>query len=324
MGMDFGGSWAAALSGLPKTSNAWVELVFAVLQNPWTRSLALIVIVYFTIRVIASIYSGDKQGAEIGPIAIRKHSSARLNQQTLCLHREMMEMNMDGVTANVKVLYVYTDANGRRRSQVVHGERNIRLSISPQKLRRAEKIDGQEITDVPTADVCFPPFESEKPIDPILPMKERARDYAEQHEILKHWHDDDGIPLISTGIEFKEQVASGKDLFILERVAQMEAAKGKNIYQRWKFRRLRKNRPNVVGSYYLKFEFSHDPMFVLTRHPDKDLKMTAWLTILTSMFALIMGWWPQGSAPFGFVPPSEIVRVVDHPAPPRTARVVIP
>jgi len=64
-------------------------------------------------------------------------------------------------------------------------------------------------------------------------------------------------------------------------------------------------------------------MFVLTRHPDRDLKMTAWLTILTSMFALIMDWWPQGSAPFGIVPPGEIVRAADG-GPPRTARVVPP
>ncbi len=323
--MDFGGMWAAAQSSMPETSDAWLEIFFHILQNPWTRAIALILIVFLTIRVIASIYSGDKQGAEIGPIAIRKHASSRLNEQTLCLHRELMEMNMDGVTANVKVLYVYTDANGRRRSQMVHSERNIRLSISPQRLRSvADKIDGQEIPDVPTADVCFPPFESEKPNDPILPMNDRARAYAAQHEILKHWHDDDGIPLISTGAEFKDQVASGKDLFIQERVDEMEAAKGKNFYKRWKFRRLRKNRPNVVGSYYLKFEFSHNPMFVLTRHPDKDLKMTAWLTILTSMFALIMDWWPQNAAPFGFVPPSEIVRAGEHTAPPRTARVVVP
>jgi hypothetical protein len=197
-------------------------------------------------------------------------------------------------------------------------------SISPQKLRRAEKIDGQEIPDVPTALVCFPPFESEKPLDSVEPMKERARDYADQHEILKHWTDDDGIPLISTGAEFKDRIAFGKDQYILDRVARIEAASGKGLYRRWAFRRLRKNRPNVVGSYFLKFEFSHNPFFVLTRHPDKDLKMTAWLTILTSMFALIMDWWPNGDAPFGYLPPGEIARPADGSTPSRTVRVVPP
>lgn len=322
--MDFGGWWQAVQASLPSTWDQWLALFHGILQNPWTRGLALIVIVFLTIRVIASIYSGDKQGAEIGPVAIRKHASSRLTEDSVCLHRDLMPMNMDGVSAKIKVLYVYTDANGKRHRRVVHEQRNIQLSIAPQRLRRAEKIDGQEIPDVATALVCFPPFESDNPIDSIEPMKERARDYADQHDILGQWTDDDGIPLISTGAEFKDQVNSGKEQYILERVAKIQAAQGKGIYKRWTFRRLWKDRPNVVGSYYLKFEFSHDPVFVLTRHPDKDLKMTAWLTILTSMFALIMDWWPQGAAPFGFVPPSEIARPVDPASTPRPPRVTVP
>lgn len=322
--MDFGGMWEAAVGSLPKTWDQWLELLHGILGNPWTRGLALIVIVFVTIRIIASIYSGDKQGAEIGPIAIRKHASARLTEDTLCLHRDLMPMNMDGVSANIKVLYVYTDANGKRHRRIVHEQRNIHLSIAPQKLRKAEKIDGQEIPDVPTSMVCFPPFESEWPADSIEPMKDRARDYAAQHEILKQWTDDDGIPLISTGAEFRDQISSGKEQYILDRVARIQAAQGKGVYRRWAFRRLWKNRPNVVGSYYLKFEFSHDPVFVLTRHPDKDLKMTAWLTILTSMFALIMDWWPNGAAPFGLVAPSEIARSAEPATPPRSVRVVPP
>ena len=207
---------------------------------------------------------------------------------------------------------------------MVHQERNIRLSIAPQKLRRADKIDGQEIPDVATALVCFPPFEADKPLDSIEPMKERARDYAEQHEILKHWTDDDGIPLISAGAEFRDQINFGKEQYILERVARIQARQGKGAYNRWAFRRVWKNRPNVIGSYYLKFEFSHDPVFVLTRHPDKDLKMTAWLTILTSMFALIMDWWPQGSAPFGFAPATEIAGPAEPARTSRSVRVVPP
>lgn len=118
--MDFRGMWATAQAGVPKTWDQWQALFYAILENPWTRSLALVVIVFLTIRVIAGIYSGDKQGAEIGPIAIRKHSSARLDEKTLCLPRELMEMSMDAVSANVRILYVYTDATGRRRRTLVH------------------------------------------------------------------------------------------------------------------------------------------------------------------------------------------------------------
>jgi len=62
---------------------------------------------------------------------------------------------------------------------------------------------------------------------------------------------------------------------------------------------------------------------VLTRHPDRDLKMTAWLTILTSMFALIMDWWPNGAPPFGITAPGAIIRAGDSP-PARTVRIPPP
>jgi hypothetical protein len=62
---------------------------------------------------------------------------------------------------------------------------------------------------------------------------------------------------------------------------------------------------------------------VLTRHPDRDLKMTAWLTILTSMFALIMDWWPNGAQPFGITAPGATVRAADSP-PARTVRIPPP
>jgi hypothetical protein len=39
-------------------------------------------------------------------------------------------------------------------------------------------------------------------------------------------------------------------------------------------------------------QFSKNPWFVLFRHPNRDLKMTAWLTILTSFFAIAMDLWP--------------------------------
>jgi hypothetical protein len=97
----------------------------------------------------------------------------------------------------------------------------------------------------------------------------------------------------------------------------------RGFFNRTSFRRRCQNRPNCVGSYYLKFEFSHEPLFVLTRHPDRDLKMTAWLTILTSMFALIMDWRPMRQAPFGVAaaPPSEFVRAGER-LPARAVRVL--
>lgn len=319
--MDWGKLWNDFLAAMPNTLSEWQTLGVWLLGHPVSRSIILILIVLATIRVIAAVYSGDKQKAELGPVAIRQHQSGRYREDMVRLHRDLMEMNMDGVSARCKVVYVYTDAKAKRRRKVVHDAGNVQLSISPSKIRTVDgKIDGQEIPDVPTNRVCFPPFEIAKFKEPVPRTPERARDYAELHGILRQWHDDDAASLISVSEEFAQSVATGKEQFVAEEIAKIDrAAAGKGI-SGVLFRKRLERRPNVVGSYYLKFEFSHDPMFVLTRHPDRDLKMTAWLTILTSMFALIMDWWPNGGAPFGIVAPAEAAQPAER-APSRVVRV---
>ncbi|HOZ27734.1 MAG TPA: hypothetical protein PK080_10265, partial [Hyphomonadaceae bacterium] len=105
--MDIGALWAGFLAALPHNWDETLTLGHAVLANPWARTFALVVIVYFTIRVIASIYSGDKQGAELGPVAIRAHTSARYGRDTVRMPHALMPMAMDGVSACCKIFYVY-------------------------------------------------------------------------------------------------------------------------------------------------------------------------------------------------------------------------
>lgn len=321
--MDIGALWTSLVGSLPKNWDEWLALAQAVLANPWSRTFALIVIVYFTIRVIASIYSGDKQGAELGPVAIRAHTSAKFGRDTVRMPHEMMPMSMDGVSARCKVFYVYNDTRGRRRKHLVHIIPDARLSISPVKLPKVKDVVyGQEIPEgIATKFVCFPPVDIQDVEGAVPGTPELATEYAGLHGILDAWKEDDSAAWISTSGDVKEEVQTGKINFIQNYATQIQKAdKGFRL----RFRRLHENRPNCVGSYYLKFEFSHEPLFVLTRHPDRDLKMTAWLTILTSMFALIMDWWPMGAAPFGMSASTEIVRTVDGVTPSRPARVLVP
>ena len=132
--MDIGGLWAGLMAALPHDWDQALKLGHTVLANPWARTFALIVIVYLTIRVIASIYSGDKQGAELGPVAIRAHTSSKYGRDTVRMPHELMPMAMDGVSATCKVFYVYNDTRGRRRKHLVYTVRDARLSVSPVKL----------------------------------------------------------------------------------------------------------------------------------------------------------------------------------------------
>lgn len=286
---------------LASTLDAWRphwERFVLFISNPWARALGLGVIVYFTIRVIASVYSGDKQNSQLGPIAIRPHSAQRLDRETIVMPRLLMPMNMDGVRATVKVYYGYLDARGKRCKQLVHTHANARISVSPTKLNRvASTIFGQEIPDVATADVCFPAVEFDQVPEAMPATPDRARDYAALHNIVENWREDDDAILVSLHTDEHEAVRDSREQFILRAARKVAAARTGNFVHRWLNRGVAKNRPNVVGSYFIKLEFSHGPLFVLTRHPDRELKMTAWLTVLTSAFALIMDAWPKAPPP---------------------------
>jgi hypothetical protein len=203
-------------------------------------------------------------------------------------------MNMDGVAAKLKVYYVFTDARGTRRKQLIHTMSDTRIGVSPVKLTKVQSaVFGFEIPDVATADVCFPPIDIEAAPTDVPATPDRARDYANLHKLIENWREDDEALLISLHTDQVDEVRTQRETYIFDEANAVARARQGNPIQRWINSGVAKRRPNVIGSYYVKFEFSHDPWFVLTRHPDKELKMTAWLTVLTSMFALVMDFWPS-------------------------------
>lgn len=286
--------------GLASARGAWNvaapygETALNFLSNPWARAVGLTIIVYLTIRVIASVYSGDKQNSQFGPVGIRPHAAQRLDRDTVVLPRHLMPMNMDGVSANLKVYYAYVDARGKRCKKLIHEHVNARISVSPVKLtKRADTIYGQEIPDVATNDVCFPPSDMDQVPESMPATPDRAQAYAAQNKIIENWREDDDALLVSLHADEHETVRDEREQFLLNAAKRVASSREGNVVQRWLNRGVARQRANVVGSYYLKFEFSHEPWFVLTRHPDRELKMTAWLTVLTSMFALVMDAWPR-------------------------------
>ncbi|NWG53072.1 MAG: hypothetical protein HXY28_05080 [Hydrogenophilaceae bacterium] len=299
-----------------------LERAFAFLANPWVRTLGLAVIVYATIRVIASVYSGDMQNSELGPLGVRPHAAQRLERNTILLPRLLMPMNMDGVQADCKIYYAFTDARGKRRDVQVYAMRDVRLAVSPVKLPRVSTtIYGQEIPDVATEDVCFPPVDFDQAPPGVSATPERAIAYAAQYKILDNWREDDEALLISVHNDVLEEIKEARREWITEEAEKVRKAREGGAMHRWLNRGVARKRPNVVGSYYIKLEFSHEPWFVLTRHPDRELKMTAWLTVLTSMFAVLMEAWP--TAPER-MERSAAISVEDAPTPRGTpARPVI-
>jgi hypothetical protein len=277
-GFDFTSAWSA-----------FVHICQVVFYSTPFRLFFFVVLVLATIWVIAKIYSGDLQNAERGPVAVRRHSASSLPADTIIVPRTLVPLSMDGVQARCTFLYVYDGPKGKRQHAVLMA-RNMRLSVSANALRPlVDMARGNEVPDVGTEEVCWPilDIETEAPTQGYA-TADRAQEHARINRILDRWSGDDALQLISLNDAVVNDVRQAREDFINERIANVRRSKTGNLLQKIKYGGAAQRRPGAVGNYFIKFQFSNDPGFVLMRHPDRDVRMTAWLTVLTSLFALAM------------------------------------
>ncbi len=272
------------------------------------RLFCFLLLVLCTIWVIAKIYSGDLQNAERGPVAIRRHSANSIPSDTIIVPRSLVPLSMDGVQARCTFMYVYDGYRGRRTHTALL-TRHMRLSVSATQLRSlTDMARGNEVPDVGTEEVFWPilDLETETPTEGFA-TADRAQDHAKACRILERWSGDDSLQLISLSEPVMNDVRQARQDFIDKRVDQLRASKS-NFWRRLGHSGAAKRRPGAVGNYYIKFQFSNDPAFVLIKHPDRDVRMTAWLTVLTSLFALAMEVFPLRP-----VPPPGVVPFLSAP-----------
>lgn len=292
--------WAdvtGAIAGL----GSWQEansLATAIWYSMPFRLFCLILFVACTIWVIGKIYSGDLQNAERGPIAIRRHSATSVPSDTIIVPRSLVPLSMDGVQAQCTFMYVY-DGHKNKRQHARLLTRHMRLSVSATNLRTlADMAKGNEVPDVGTEEVFWPllDIETEVPTQGYATC-DRAQDHAQTNRILERWSGDDSLQLISLSEAVMNDVRQARQDFIDDRVRALRKAKSGKLWEKIGLSGAARRRPGAVGNYYVKFQFSNDPAFVLTKHPDRDVRMTAWLTVLTSIFALAMELLPLDARP---------------------------
>jgi len=273
-----------------------IELCTAIYYAPAFRLFVVVVLILATIWAIAKVYSGELQNAEKGPVAIRRHKGTvgSIPRDTLVVHRDLISLTMDGCHARCTIMYVY-EGYKNKRVHVPLLSKQVQINVSPSKL--SDKVQGiaraNEVPDVKQEEVFWPVLDLESN-QPVIGHRtaESAIEYAAQQHVLERWSGDDELSLISTHEDLLEEITSARDEFIRTRVARVRRSKEGSWLQRMLNRGAAKERPGAVGNYYLKFQFSNDPLFVLARHPDRDVRMTAWLTLLTSGFALLMEVFP--------------------------------
>src|SRR5262249_19634509 len=115
--------------------------------------------------------------------------------------------------------------------------------------------------------------------------------------ILERWSGDDSLQVISVHDDFLQDIGAARDEFIADHVKKVRQHKSGNLWQKIQTANAAKDRPGAVGNYYLKFQFSNDPIFVLRKPPDADVRVTAWLTVLTSALAIVLELFPLHVVP---------------------------
>ncbi|MGE0530235.1 MAG: hypothetical protein AB7G40_10295 [Hyphomonadaceae bacterium] len=268
-----------------------------ILANKIARAIGMIGLVLVTIWVIALVYSGYAQDSVLGPIAIRPHTNRRLGEGTVVFDQSKYPFQMDGVEATCQVFYQYEDSSGKTRRVPVLGPRELKMHIrvSPIPADASTRYGFEPHDDIgalPHASVIFPTFETQSIPDLISPTPSTVREYVEQNGLESLWTEDDEAPVISLGPAQVDLIAEARSAHIASRAQKWIDSQSKGLFKGMSRAQATRERANVFGSYYIKMQFSKRPDFVLFKHPNKELKMTAWLTLLTSFFSLAMDLWP--------------------------------
>lgn len=266
-------------------------------ENKIARALGMLVLVWAIIWIIALVYSGYAQDSELGPVGLRPHGNRRLGESAILFDQSIYPFQMDGVEATCRVFYVYEDRDGNTRKIDVSGKQTLKIHIRATPMSRDSKTRyGFEIDDelgaLEQTAVTYPTFEAATAPEFIPATPENVKDYIQQNQLEEKWTEDDEAPIISIGSTLLELITEARKDHILQRAEGWRASQIKSFIANFRRTSAVKARAGVFGSYYVKLQFSKAPEFVLFRHPNKELKMTAWLTVLTSVFSLAMDLWP--------------------------------
>lgn len=299
----------------------WNGLAEFVLVNKLARAIGLMVLVFVTIWTIALVYSGYARDSDLGPIGLRAHTNKKLGNGTIVFNQTMYPFQMDGVEATVSVFYNYEDREGQSRRVQVLAPQMLKMHIRSSLIPSDERtVYGFETSDADIGSllqdsVQYPPFELKEQPELIPATPRTAREYVEAHGLEQQWTDDDEAPIVSLGPALIDAVCEARKSHIVDQANKWTASQRPGVFISMGRARATKERANVFGSYSIKMQFSKRPDFVLFKHPNRELKMTAWLTLLTSLFSLAMDLWPVELSRSRASTPPGVERTVRPPAP---------
>lgn len=284
--------------GLPDIASWLTTITFEdVFFNKWARAAGMVALVLLTIWVIALVYNGYAQDSVISPVGLKAHTNRRLGEGTIVFDQARYPFAMDGVEATCRVYYQYEDRDGRTRRFPVTERTSLKLHIRVSAMTADANThfgfeNGGAVGELPQGAVWYPPIDVTTPPETIEPTPATVAEYIEANGLVAKWTEDDDAPIVSIGPTLLELLSEERKSLILQRAKTWIETQTPGIFNNMRRANATKERANAFGSYYLKLQFSKRPDFVLFQHPNKELKMTAWLTVLTSLFSIAMDLWP--------------------------------
>lgn len=257
----------------------------------WALKLfALIAFILLMVMVVALLYSGEVQNSEKGPISFVSKSS--LDDHAFHGPEPIITNNLDGKKAVCSVFFSYVDRRGRPRRK-----RLLRKSFQFKKLNRSPQRDKSAMVGFWNAarhDAIFSAIQDAEVI-PDAPNLFSAGT-APPHESTPHIDEYFGREIqetrtVAVSVDTLSDLSRRHCQFLSDEFGKLQRIKRnrrgiRRLENRSEFTGL----PNLTedGHYFVEMKFAIDPIFVLTEHPDGQVKTTAWLTVLTSVFALFM------------------------------------
>lgn len=233
-------------------------------SQDFAKCLLLTVFVLVILMVLGDVYRGEIQNT-FHRIRLIGHPREEVGyKQALQLPKYMLGTALDGVFSNALFHIRYRDARGRIQTRYLY---SYRVKFKVRQAFADRSAQGQESRHVYTDDEKaslareLPDIEEGKrPISEIVSIARSRADYitslAEKYMVKQH-----------------------------DRWSKLE----RSWWRRWlagvKTDDLAE--PEELGL-VVKFHFPINPYFLLYRHPDTNVRSTAWLTVLTSVFALFM------------------------------------
>lgn len=254
---------------------------------PFSRTAILFIAIVVTLFAILLLYGGNLQNTNIGPIAIR--SRVQTAPTYFKAPRDIVTSVLEGKTVQCTFYMSYVDNRGKTKLVRISPKRfTLKLSALSRRLafHRGDMFGFWNPAHDSGLQDSF--VESGYPTAPednaFFMSLERTDDLLRRRQ-----GDDDEIVTVSTDV--LAEIAKGHRDFLRRAMNRFQ-----KFYVRSNGRtpkNFRKAAPYLDlpdfaqdSNLYMRMHFSPNPL----THPDPQVKTTAWLTVLTSLFALLIQW----------------------------------